>query len=188
MTHRIRLVLALVPALLVGCEDPNALANATIPNQMDTITLWSLVGGPLDAPAAYSLNNRDGVRTWEGGQNFEFIYTVDPAGRSFFVPLYAAGLGNPNQVLPGLKASTDSFGGMIEAPQNNYITKDSVPIVEGERYYIRTAITTCAGLGVPLYGKLELLDIDTIALTVTFRTVVDQNCGYRGLRLGLPGR
>ena len=74
MRHRFHLLLALIPALLAACEDPNALADATIPNQMDTITLWSLSGGPLDAPSAYSLNARRGVRTWEGGRDFEDQY------------------------------------------------------------------------------------------------------------------
>jgi hypothetical protein len=52
---------------------------------------------------------------------------------------------------------------------------------------MRTGINSCASLGVPLYGKLELLDIDTLAQTLTFRIVTNQNCGYRGLRLGIPG-
>jgi hypothetical protein len=174
-------------ALLAACDDPNTLADATVPNVMDTVTLWSLEGGPLDQPTAYSLDARRGVRTWEAGSNFEFIYSVDPAGRSYLLPLYAAGLGNPNAVLPGLKASSDPFDQMLKAPQNNYVTANPIPVAEGERYYLRTGIRACAALGVPLYGKLELLDIDTLAQTLTFRAVTDQNCGYRGLRLGIPG-
>jgi len=177
----------LLLAVLAACNDPNALPNATILNVMDTVTLWSLEAGPLDKPTAYSLNARRGVRTWESGSGYEFIYSVDPAGRSSLLPLRAAGLGNPNAVLPGLKGSTDPFDQMTKAPQNNYVTKDTVPIVEGERYYLRTGVNSCASLGVPLYGKLELLDIDTLAQTLTFRIVTDQNCGYRGLRLGIPG-
>jgi hypothetical protein len=172
---------------LAACNDPNQLPNATILNVMDTVTLWSLEGGPLSQPTAYSLNARRGVRTWESGSGYEFIYSVDSTGRSALLPLRAAGLGNPLSVLPGLKASTDPFDLMTKAPQNNYVTEDTVPIVEGERYYMRTGVNSCASLGVPLYGKLELLDIDTLAQTLTFRVVTDQNCGYRGLRLGIPG-
>lgn len=186
MTQRFGALAALLLASLAACNDPNELPRATIVNQMDTVTLWALDGGPLDAPSAYSLNARQGVRTWETGRGFEFIYSVDPAGRSVLLPLYAAGLGNPQALLPGLKASSDSFLAMTPAPQNNYVTKDTVFVTEGERYYLRTAVNTCSGLGVPLYGKVELLDIDTTDLSITFRTVVNQNCGYRGLRLGIP--
>jgi hypothetical protein len=177
----------LLLASLAACDDPNTLPDATILNVMDTVTLWSIEAGPLSQPTAYSLNARRGVRTWESGSGFEFLYSVDPSGRSSLLPLRAAGLGNPNAVLPGLKSSPDPFDQMIKAPQNNYVTEDTVPIVEGQRYYMRTGINSCASLGVPLYGKLELLDIDTVAETVTFRVVTNQNCGYRGLRLGIPG-
>ena len=187
MTQRFRALAVLLPSLLAACNDPNALPNATSINVMDTVTLWSLEGGPLSQPTAYSLNARRGVRTWEAGRNYEFIYTVDPAGKSFLLPLFAAGLGNPNALLPGLKPSSDPFDQMIKAPQNDYITSDSMPVTEGQLFYLRTGVNTCASLGVPLYGKLELLDIDTLAQTLTFRTVTDQNCGYRGLRLGIPG-
>jgi hypothetical protein len=187
MTQRFRSIPVLLLALLAGCNDPNAIPNATIPNVLDTVTLWSLDGGPLDKPTAYSLNSRRGVRTWEAGNNYEFIYTVDPAGRSYLLPLQLAVPGNPDAVHPGLKPAAGPFDQMTKAPQNNYITEDSVPAAEGQFYYLRTGVNTCSGLGVPLYGKLELLDIDTALQTITFRTVVDQNCGYRGLRLGIPG-
>ena len=187
MTQRFRPIPVFLLALLAACNDPNAIPNATIANLVDTVTLWSLDGGPLDQPTAYSLNARRGVRTWESGSRYEFIYSVDAAGRSFFLPLQLIVPGNPDAVHPGLKPSTGPFDQMTKAPQNNYITVDSVPVSEGQFYYLRTGVNTCTNLGVPLYGKLELLDIDTAAQTITFRTVVDQNCGYRGLRLGLPG-
>jgi len=187
MIPRFRSLPLLLLALLAACDDPNALPNATIINVMDTVTLWSLEGGPLDQPSAYSLNARAGVRTWEAGRNYEFIYSVDSVGGSYLLPLYAAGLGNPNALLPGLKPSSDPFDQMIKAPQNDYITSKPITVTEGERYYLRTGINTSAALGVPLYGKIELLDIDTLAETITFRAVTDQNCGYRGLRLGIPG-
>ena len=38
----------------------------------------------------------------------------------------------------------------------------------------------------PQYGKLEVLQIDTVAHTITFQHLVDQNCGYRGLEPGIP--
>ena len=41
-------------------------------------------------------------------------------------------------------------------------------------------------IGVPHYGKLVVTGIDTVANTVTFLVMVNQNCGYRGLETGLP--
>jgi hypothetical protein len=39
-----------------------------------------------------------------------------------------------------------------------------------------------------LYGKFEVLAIDTTARRVDLRVLVDQNCGYRGLEPGFPSR
>ena len=42
----------------------------------------------------------------------------------------------------------------------------------------------CTSLGVPLYGKLEILSFQDS--TVTFKVLSDLNCGYKDLLPGLP--
>ena len=37
-----------------------------------------------------------------------------------------------------------------------------------------------------MYGKIEILAIDPVARSVTFRYLVNNNCGYLGLEPGLP--
>lgn len=172
--------------LLAACNQDSGIPDPTVPNVIDTVTLWSLTDGPLTKPTAYALNFRDGVRTWEAGSGFEFAYDVADDGTSNFLPLHVLGLASTGSVLPGLKRSTLGFDQMRRAPLNGYITRDTIPIAEGDLFFIRTAVNTCAVFGVPLYGKLEVLDIDTTAGTVTFRALTDQNCTYRGLNLGLP--
>lgn len=172
--------------LIAACSDENAVPNPTIPNVIDTVTLWSLTDGPLTQPTAYSLNLRDGVRTWEAGSGFEFAYDINDASSSNFLPLDVLGLSSVGALRPGLKRSDVGFDQMKKAPLNGYVTEDTIPIVEGDLFFIRTSVNTCALYGVPLYGKLEVLDIDTAAGTVTFQALTDQNCTYRSLNLGLP--
>jgi hypothetical protein len=178
--------LLLAFALVAACSDPNEIPRASIPNAIDTVTLWTLSKGPLSSPTAFSVNTGTGVRTWEVGSGFEFAYDVDQAGRSVFLPLDVLGLANPNALRPGLKRSTLPFDEMRKAPLNGYVSRDTVPVVEGDRLFVRTSVNTCAIYGVPLYAKLEVLDIDTAASTITFRVLSNQNCGYRGLNLGIP--
>lgn len=173
-------------AAVAACSDPDEIPDASINNVVDTVTLWTLSGGPLTQPTAYSVNSRAAVRTWEVGPNFEFAYDVDAAGDSHFLPLSLLGLANPNALRPGLQPSSLSFDGMTKAKLNGYITQDSLPVTEGDRFFVRTSVNTCAIYGVPLYGKLEILDIDSVAGTVTFRVLTNQNCAYRGLNLGIP--
>jgi hypothetical protein len=187
MPRSLRVPALLAFALAAACSNPNAIPSASLSNTLDTLTLWSLEKGPLNKPTAYSLNARNGVRTWEVGTNFEFLFSVDAAGHPRFIPLGALGLSSTGSVKPGLLKTSLSFDSMVIAPQNGYLTTDTLPIAIGDRFFVRTAVNTCALLGVPLYGKVEVLAIDTSAITVQIRVVGDQNCGYRGLRLGIPG-
>jgi hypothetical protein len=173
-------------AVAVACSDPNAIPDASLTNEVDTLTLWALDGGPLTRPTAYSLNARSGVRTWDVGTNFEFAFTVDPAGRPVLLPLEVLGLASSGSLKPGLKPSTLTFDGMKRAPLNGYITTDTIPADSGGKFFIRTGVNSCASYGVPLYGKLEILYVDTVADTLSLRVVANQNCAYRDLDLGIP--
>ena len=180
------LLLVVLLAASAACSDPNSIAPASLTNDTSVVTLYSLRSGPLTKPNAYSLNAGTAVQIWQVGTNFEFAFWMDASGNSEFLPLDVLGLAAASSVKPGLLKSTVSFDAMTKAPQNGYVTSDTVPIVEGDRFYVRTGVNTCASLGVPLYGKLEVLDIDTTAATVTILVLANQNCGYRGLGLGIP--
>jgi hypothetical protein len=186
MPSSLRLPALLAFALAAACSNPNSIPNASLKNELDTLTLWSLEKGPLNKPTAYSLSARNGVRTWEAGTNFEFLFSVNPAGQARLIPLGALGLSSSGSVMPGLLRTSLAFDSMVKAPQNDYLTLDTIAIAPGDRFFMRTSVNSCALLGVPLYGRIEILDIDTAAVTVKFRVVADQNCGYRGLLLGIP--
>jgi hypothetical protein len=47
--------------------------------------------------------------------------------------------------------------------------------------------TPCVfGVTVSLYAKLRVIRVDSTARRLDFQILVDENCGYRGLELGLP--
>ena len=165
---------------------PSSIPDRSVANATDTVTLWSLTDGPLEEPTAYALVIGAGVRTWEAGSGFEFAYDVNDAGASRFLPLDVLGLGPVGALRPGLKRSDLGYDQMHRAPLNGYITQDSLPIVEGDRFFIRTTVNQCSLFGVPQYGKLEVLDIDTAAGTVTFQALTNLNCTYRDLDPALP--
>jgi hypothetical protein len=56
----------------------------------------------------------------------------------------------------------------------------------GERFVVRGRIT--CSLGLPKYGKLEILEFNDATKTVTFRVLINENCGFRSLEPGLPER
>ncbi len=180
-----RLPLLAALGLALACSDPNELPNATLANAVDTVTLWALSTAPVRNPGAYSLVDRSAVRTYETIA-FEFAFDLTPAREARLLPLAVLGLSPGTGVKPGLLRSTLGFDQMLRAPLNGYVTEDTVPIQPGDRFFLRSR-PVCTSLGgVPQYGKLEVLAVDSAAATLQFRVVANNNCGYRSLVLGIP--
>jgi hypothetical protein len=175
-------------AVAGACSDPNAIQDPSFRNVVDTVTLWSLTDGPLTEPTAYSVSAKAEVRTWEVGNSFDFAFDETEAGAPVFLPTSVLGLLSSGAFKPGLKrpSAGTTFDQMVKAPSNGYIVSDTVPIAVGDLFYIRTTISNCSFLSVPEYGKLEVLELDPVAHTVKIQVLANQNCGYRGLKLGLP--
>ena len=181
----IRGLSVLVPlALAAACSDSNSLGDATEVNVVDTVTLGALEGTSISTPSGYRITT-GAVRT-DQTVEFEFAYNVrrldDGSYQRVLLPLAALGLTSANQVEPGLQRREESFNDISHAPSNGYVSDSAVPVQLGERYVVRSRVV--CGIGVPLYGKLEILSFQDS--TVTFQVLTDQNCGFKGLLPGLP--
>jgi len=77
---------------------------------------------------------------------------------------------------------------LVVAPPDGYDAQQPVRLVLGEVVVARSRMQPCNfGLSAGLYAKLQPLDIDLPNRRMVIRILVDQNCGYRGLQLGIPG-
>lgn len=181
----IRGLSVLVPlALAAACSDSNDLGDATEVNAIDTVTLGALEGTSISTPSGYRISTGP-VRT-DQTVEFEFAYNVrrldDGSYQRVLLPLAALGLTSTNQVEPGLQRREESFDNITHAPSNGYVSDSAVPVQLGERYVVRSRVV--CSIGVPLYGKLQILSFQDS--TVTFQVLTDQNCGFKGLLPGLP--
>ena len=181
----IRGLSVLVPlALAAACSDSNSLGDATEVNAVDTVTLGALEGTSISTPSGYLISTGP-VRT-DQTVEFEFAYNVrrldDGSYQRVLLPLAALGLTSTNQVEPGLQRREESFDDISHAPSNGYVSDSAVPVQLGERYVVRSRVV--CSIGVPLYGKLQILSFQDS--TVTFQVLTDQNCGFKGLLPGLP--
>lgn len=169
--------------LVAACSDVNRLPDASESNVVDTITVAALTGTPLSLPSAYSVSEGRAIRTDQSAA-FDFAYdTVGGAPR--FYPAASLGLGGRG-TQAGFLQLDDAFADVTMAPQNGYITRDPLPAVAGTVYAIRSRLV-CSNIGgVPMYGKLEVLELDPVAATVTFQVLTNNNCGYRSLEPGVP--
>jgi hypothetical protein len=166
-----------------ACSDDNGLPDATLTNVERTETLYALIGTPVSTPSGYALDGGRRIRT-DQSDGFDFAYNVEADGRHVFIPRAAFGIDTSNSVNPGFQRRTESFDGITQAASNGYVSTEVVPIALGERYVVRSRVT--CSIGVPKYAKLEVLSFDEGARTVTFRILINDNCGFRGLEPGLP--
>jgi hypothetical protein len=176
---------ALAVAFAAACSDANSLPDPTQQNVVDTVTLGSLEGTPISTPSGYNVAS-GAIRT-DQSVEFEFAYNVrrlaDGTYQRVFLPRAALGLSSGSSANPGLQSRNETFDGITRAGSNGYVTDSAVPVEVGQRYVVRSRVI-CTALGVPLYGKLEILGFQDS--TVTFKTLVDGNCGYKDLLPGLP--
>jgi hypothetical protein len=181
-SHLVRSIL--LAAGIFACSDNTGLPDPTVTNAERTETLYALIGTPVGTPSAYAIEGNRQVRT-DISIDFDFAYNVEADGRHVFLPRATLGIDSSASVNPGFLARSETFEGITTAPSNGYVTNQAVPLAVGDRYVVRGRVT-CLSIGVPKYGKLEILSFDDVARTVTFRVLTDDNCGFKGLAPGLP--
>ena len=161
------------------------LPDPTDANLIDTTTIWALNGTALTDPSGFSIPDRIAVRTDQSAA-FDFAFNIDNSGKPVFLPIQLLGLGAVSGTNPGPAAHADPVrldphGG----DRRPYVVDDTVNVAVGNTFYARSRIV-CTTLAVPMYGKIEILSIDPDARSVTFRYLVNNNCGYSGLEPGIP--
>jgi hypothetical protein len=173
-------------ALLASCSD-DSLPSATEENTVDTLTLGAVWGTPVGTPSAYRMsgsNESPHLVRVDLSANYDFLFDIDSVDGPELFPAQATGVLPPSDANPGLFLTTTPFDSITSAKSNGYITDAPVAADSGDVFYLRSLVT--CGIGVPLYGKLEILQVDTVARTMTFAVMVNRNCGYRELQPGLP--
>lgn len=174
-------VLAMV--LVAACGSSSDLSPASEVNVVDTTTFYAIQGTPIPAPSGFSMPERHPVRT-DQTTAFDFAFSIDTGGQPVFLPLALLGLGSTS-ANPGLQASTQAFDSIRVAPHDGYVTDDTVPAEVGAVLVGRSRVV-CGSLGVPQYGKFEVLAVDTTERSVTMQFLININCGYLGLAPGIP--
>ncbi len=174
----------LAVAFAVACSDANSLPDPTAQNFVDTLTLGALEGTPVTTPSGFGIQAGP-VRT-DQSVDFEFAYDVrrldDGTYERVFLPRAALGISG-STANPGLQKREEPFDNITRAASDGYVSDSAVPVALGDRFIVRSRVV-CTSLGVPLYGKLEVLAFQDS--TITFRTLVNENCGYKDLLPGLP--
>lgn len=182
---RLEVSTLLAAVALAACSDANTIPDATFSNTVDTVVVYAISGTEVFRPSGYAMTLRSPVRL-DNSSSADFGYDRTPDGRDVLLP--GAMLGHPGTggVDPGLQLATEAFDDITVALTNGYKTLDTVEVAAGDVLYLRSRIPGSCFLGVPTYGKVEVIEFDTENRTIKFRVLGNLNCGYKSLVPGIP--
>jgi hypothetical protein len=185
MRARTLLLAAFAAALTIACGDPYGISPATDENALDTITLGALHFTAVRVPSGFSVAGVPPVVRTDASTDYDFVYDVDAVLGPVFVPGQLTGVYAPAATNPGLQRTSTAFDAITIAPSNGYKVDQQFAVDTGDIFLVRGSIFHCNS-GISNYAKLQVLAIDTVAKTVTFKSLRNRNCGYRGLQTGVP--
>jgi hypothetical protein len=176
-------------SVVAACGDPFALPKPRYQNVADTVTLYALNGGtPVRTPSAYFIGTEilppEAVLI-QNGSPFDFAMDLDTLNRVVVLPTGALRMGLGS----GVQTTTTPFDSIRIAPNTGYKRDSAVTIPVGGGAIVHSRDSQCSNLiTVVYYAKIEILAVDTTSRKITFKVLVDDNCGYRGLEPGFPAR
>ncbi|MDX1578859.1 MAG: hypothetical protein R3266_10250, partial [Gemmatimonadota bacterium] len=77
--------------------------------------------------------------------------------------------------------------GVLEAPSTGYELTSAMSAAVGDVFIARSRVNRQQLISCSQFAKLEILDIDLAAGTVTFRYLINPNCGDTVLEPGKHG-
>jgi hypothetical protein len=171
--------------LLGACQNPNA-TLAQLGNFEDPFQLHALSGSPLIYPSALAIASRAPAHV-DGTFAFDVAFDIDATGRIVLLPVSLVGQNPQGQRVVGLQVMGGTFENIGSAPTAGY-NSDSVTYVKpGQPVTVQSAQIACQGQISPyLYAKFVVDSVNTPSRTLYGRMVVDINCGFRQLNIGLP--
>ena len=178
-------VLAVLTAAGLAACSENNLPDPVFTNVEDTVTVFAVSGTEVFKPSGYAMTERRAVRIDQSAST-DFAFDITADGRPILLPGAMIGQPGASGTDPGLQVSPDPYDDITIALVNGYQTLDTVEAGVGQVYYLRSRIPGGCFLGVPAYGKLEILSIDGEGRTVSFKVLSNLNCGYKSLLPGLP--
>lgn len=179
---------ALLMVVLAACDDPNAglydplmredtvdlavpLADAEIPTALDVSYATSPIRGRFPELVGDAEEWDVAIRRGEGGLRF--------------VPAGVFGFNNPigGPTTAGVTAPLDrSIDEVVQAPADSTLLRDeSVAIVNGGVYVVRSRATAASFSGCQNYAKVQPLEVDVDAGLVKLRVIGNARCNDRRL-------
>lgn len=170
-----------VVAGLTACGGSTEPILIPIPDEPDESVLVDVRTGAISDPSAFDIITGDAVRT-DQFSGWDFVFQVADDGSNLLWPRSAVIEENEDS---GLYRVSMTFEQLTEAPEGGYERLESVPVSVGDVFAARSRRDPAFGnIRCRHFAKIEILDIDPDAGTVSLLHLVNPNCEKRTL---VPG-
>ena len=183
---------ALIVMAVAGtaCGDTNSmLMPASSENTARNHSVFALSGTSASLPAAYQFTSERLARPQlllNGGVNFDVAFDLTPDNKvkllpvRLVVPLPPAGVTSV-----GMLKSTSAYSALARAPDQGYIIDSALVVGIGETVVLQLPGSGCI-YGEPYYAKMVVDSIIAAERRIVFGSLVNRNCGFRALTVGIP--
>lgn len=181
LTRLVRVALVPLAMLAIACGDPLG-TKATYANALNTYAVYGLTNAPPSVPTALSFLG--GLSRASSTFAFDIAFDFDASGRVLVYPVRAIGgamAGSLKRV--GLQTVSGAFDLVTAVPLAGYDTVNAMVLTPGTvlAVELRDGTSCYSSLkSTLLYAKL-VVDSVVAPNRIWFRTVIDPNCGYRGV-------
>ena len=176
-------------AFLAACSDAGLTSPASFENVTRSYSVYALTGSPAALPAAYQFTSESLIRPQvlpSGSINFDIAFDIGADGRVQILPVRLVVPSPPNPAPPiGVLRVTQPFEQVGRAPDKGFLVDSAVTAGVGETVVFELFNSGCI-YGESFYAKLTVDSIIPSERRIVVRSLVNRNCGFRGLSEGLP--
>ena len=181
MIRRAVTILLAVGAL--GCGNPFEAFLRPVPEIPTEATLFDFRTGDVRDQVAFDAILRVTARVDQTNQ-WDFLLFITETGVAQLRPFGAVATFETDA---GLQRVDTSFEGLRSAPVDGYLQGDPVEVEVGDVLAVQTRRDPSIRSRCRRYAKIEILEIDPLAATLTFQHLANPNCEDRVLVPGQRG-
>jgi hypothetical protein len=179
----------IVTALTAACGGTGLTSTASVENVTRVYSVFAVTGTSNALPSAYSYTTESLVRPQvlsSGGINFDLAFDLTADGKARLLPAkYVVPLPPAGSPIIGVQKMAGTFAQLERAPTNGYTADSAVTASAGETYTLELRNSGCI-YGEYYYAKLSIDSIIVPERRLVVRSLVNRNCGFRGLTDGIP--
>lgn len=170
------LFLAVILAVVLqACFDSTSPTLRDVPEEPTEVTVFDFDDSSVRDPSAFDIVSARRVRT-DQTAGWDFLFAVRDDGTPELRP---RGQVTGDGAMSGLQLVQAGFEALDEAPESGYSTTSAVAVAEGDVLAGRSRSAPCRQ-----FMKMEVLSVDAAEGVLTFRHLINPNCGGRNL---VPG-